>query len=90
MDFERILNTHYFSFKSASSPSDVSMQAGRNIQGHGDLFQLGHVSKGADYAYLPIIFVPVMFRELQAHPHSIFKWLSSRTIFKSLVHKCDH
>ena len=35
---------------------------------------------------LPIIFVPVTFRELQAHPHSIFEWLFSRTIFKSLVH----
>lgn len=61
----------------------IGMQVCRNMQGFVPTTQ----AINQRVQIMPtIVFVPVMFRELQAHPHSIFKWLSYRTIFKSLVH----
>jgi hypothetical protein len=67
------------------------MQACRNIQGHGDLFQLGHVSKDADYAH-QLYLSPLC---LESFRRTLIPFLSGFPLVLSsnlwcIVHSCDH
>ena len=69
----------------------LSMQARRNIQGHGDLFRLGHVSKGADYAH-QLNLSPLC---LESFRRTLIPFLSGFPLVLSsnlwcILHNCDH